>query len=199
MTEDEQADLDRIQGMLEAHMREKKPRRYVHSLGVASCARSLAETYGVDPYLATAAGLIHDWDKVLSDDELLARAAQYRIRISGSPSQVVGLLHGPVAAHELPEIFPELPDEVFQAVARHTLAATDMSDLDMVVFVADSIEPNRRGSYADDLRAEVGAVTLEELFFDTFTRGIVYVIQDGRYLYPSAIDIYNTYAERRAS
>ena len=197
MTENEEAELDRIQGMLEVRMKEK-PRRYTHSLGVAKCAQSLAETYGVDPYLATAAGLIHDWDKVLSDEELLARAAQYKIRIAGSPAKVVGLLHGPVAARELPEIFPELPPEVFQAVARHTLAATDMSDLDMVVFVADSIEPNRRGSYADRLRGMVGTVPLEDLFFETFAQGIIYVIQTGRYLYPSAIDIYNTYAERHA-
>ena len=198
MTENEEAELDRIQGMLEVRMKEK-PRRYIHSLGVAKCARSLAETYGVDPYLASAAGLIHDWDKVLSDDELLVRAARYKIRVAGSPTKIVGLLHGPVAACELPEIFPELPDEVFQAVARHTLAATDMSDLDMVVFVADSIEPNRRGTYADDLRAQVGTVTLEELFFNTFTQGIIYVMQTGRYLYPSAVDIYNTYAMRRSS
>ena len=189
-------ELEHIRGMLEVRMREK-PRRYTHSLGVSETARKLAKVYGVDPYLAAAAGLIHDWDKVLDDAELLARAAQYGIRFSGSPAEVVGLLHGPVAARELPNVFPELPAEVFQAVARHTVGAEDMAPLDMVVFVADAIEPGRHGDSAERLRALVGEVTLEELYYQCFTQGIVYVLQSGRYLYPTAVDIYNTYAARR--
>ncbi|MBS7158026.1 MAG: bis(5'-nucleosyl)-tetraphosphatase (symmetrical) YqeK [Collinsella sp.] len=169
-------------------------RRRNHTLGVARTAAELAETYGIDPFLAEAAGLLHDWDKVLPDGELMARAAQYGIRVAGSPIHAVPLLHGPVAAHELPELFPELPAPVFQAVARHTVGATDMTPLDMVVFIADAIEPMRRGAYADDLRARVGACDLQRLFFDCFTQGLVYVMQTGRYLYPTALDIYNSYA-----
>ena len=33
------------------------------------------------------------------------RAAQYGVRVAGSPSAAVGLLHGPVASYELPHIF----------------------------------------------------------------------------------------------
>lgn len=198
MTEDQEQVLTHIQDMLETRMKAVKPKRFEHSLGVATTARHLAEVYGVDEFLATAAGLLHDWDKVLSDDELLARAAQYRVPIAGSPAAAVGLLHGPVAAVELPQIFPELPSEVWQAVARHTVGAADMTPLDMVVFVADAIEPHRFGSYADELRALVGKATLEELFFQTFAQGLVYVISGGRYLYPTACDIYNAYAAKRA-
>ena len=88
--------------------------------------------------------------------------------------------------------------EVRQAVARHTVGACDMTPLDMVVFTADAIEPGRRGDYAERLRAMVGREPLEELFFQTFAQGLVYVISGGRYLYPTAIDIYNAYAARRA-
>ena len=137
---------------------------------------------------------MHDWDKVLDDAELLARAAQYKVRIVGSPTRSVPLLHGPVAAVELPHMFPELPDEVWQAVARHTVAASDMTPLDMVVFVADAIEPMRQGDYADELRALVGTVSLTELFFKCFSQGLSYVILSGRYLYPAALSIYNSYA-----
>ena len=73
-----------------------------------------------------------------------------------------------------------------------------MTPLDMVVFTADAIEPGRRGDYADRLRAMMGREPLEELFFQTFAQGLVYVISGGRYLYPTAIDIYNAYAARRA-
>ena len=190
-------ELEHIRGMLEVRMKGHE-RRYTHSLGVSTTAKKLAKVYGVDPYLAAAAGLIHDWDKVLDEAELLARAAQYGVSVAGSPVSAVGLLHGPVAAYELPQVFPDLPPEVFQAVARHTTAAVDMSPLDMVVFVADGIEPNRRGAYAANQRALVGDVPLTELFFQSFSQGLVYVIQTGRYLYPASTEIYNAYAARRS-
>ncbi len=184
---DERALLKRIQELLDVRMKDKR-KRYVHSLGVAETALHLAEVYGVDRFDAAAAGLIHDWDKVLSDDELVARALHYGIKVAGSPSAATPLLHGPVAAYELPQLFPELSPAVFQAVDRHTVGACDMTPLDMVVFVADAIEPNRK---------MVGESTLDELFFSCFAQGLVYVIQSGRYLYPTAITIYNHYAQLR--
>lgn len=190
--DDKKAYLARMREMLDVRMGDHKKRRN-HSLGVARTAKKLAKTYGVDPFLAEAAGLVHDWDKVLDKSELLARAAQYGIQVAGSPTNAVALLHGPVAAVELPELFGELPASVFQAVARHTSGAEDMSELDMVVFVADAIEPMRKGAYADELRAQVGNVDLEHLFFNCFAQGLIYVMQTKRYLYPTAISIYNRY------
>lgn len=90
-----------------------------------------------------------------------------------------------------------LSPAVFQAVDRHTVGACDMTPLDMVVFVADAIEPNRHGDYAHALRKMVGKSSLDELFFSCFAQGLVYVIQSGRYLYPTAITIYNHYAQLR--
>lgn len=187
--------LEHVHDMLRTRMKDNQ-RRFEHSLGVARSAAQLAVAYGVDEYEAVLAGLLHDWDKVLDDHELLVRAAQYGVELVGSPTRSVGLLHGLVAAHELQHVFPGTSDAVCQAVARHTIGAVDMTPLDMVVFIADAIEPGRRGDYAERLRALVGEASLEELFFQTFSQGLVYVISTGRYLYPTAIDIYNAYAVR---
>ena len=135
---------------------------------------------------------------MLSDDELVARAIHYGIKVAGSPSAATPLLHGPVAAYELPQLFPELSPAVFQAVDRHTVGACDMTPLDMVVFIADAIEPGRRGDYAIRLREMVGEASLGELFFQCFSQGLSYVISTGRYMYPTAITIYNHYACARS-
>ena len=197
MTDQQRARLEEIRSLLEVRMRDKE-RRYIHSLGVAQTAVNLAREYGVDEYDAAYAGLLHDWDKVLGDHEILARSAQYGIEVAGSPSAAVGLLHGPVAAYELPHIFEDASPAVCRAVARHTIGAVDMSALDMVVFIADAIEPHRRGAYAEELRSLVGSVSLDELFFRCFSQGLTYVISGGRYLYPTAVTIYNVYAARRS-
>lgn len=196
LSAEEQAALEQMREMLQVRMKDNT-RRYEHSLGVVETAIHLAEVYGVDVFEAATAAMLHDWDKVLDDHDLLARAARYGIEVVGSPTSAVGLLHGPVAAAELPHIFPDLSDAVLQAIARHTVGACDMTPLDMVVFVADAIEPHRYGAYADELRAMVGTASLTDLFFRTFAQGLVYVISGGRYLYPTAIDIYNAYAEKK--
>lgn len=197
MTEGRRTVIARIRAELEERMSAALPRRFEHSLRVAATAVELAGVYGVDEFEAEAAGLIHDWDKVLPSSELIARAARYRLEIAGPPALAVGTLHGPVAAVELAERFPELPGSVFQAVARHTVAAEDMAPLDMVLFVADALEPGRGGDHVGELRALVGEERLEEVFFQCFSRGLVYVMETGRYLYPTALSIYNRYALAR--
>ncbi|MBE6469491.1 MAG: HD domain-containing protein [Coriobacteriaceae bacterium] len=199
MTEEQRSELADIRAALEEHMSEVLPRRFEHSLRVAETAREIACAYGVDAFEAEAAGLIHDWCKVLPASELIARAVRHRLPIAGSPTLAVGTLHGLVASVELPERFPGLPAPVFQAVARHTVAAEDMTDLDMVVFVADAIEPGRRGDHVGPLRALVGEAGLSEVFFQCFAQGLIYVMETGRYLYPTALTIYNRYALARKS
>lgn len=176
-----------------------RPRRLDHSLSVARTAEHLAMLYGVDSYLARVAGLLHDWDKVVPRDELIARARRFGIDLGVPLEKVEPLLHGMVAARELPQRYPHLPAEVWHAIACHTSAAQDMGPLDMVLFVADGIEPLRRES--DGIRKTrelVGKVSLEDVFWNAFVGGIVYVLEGGRYLLPRTIDIYNSLARTRA-
>ena len=175
-----------------------KQHRLDHSLSVARTSEHLAVLYGVDPFLARAAGLLHDWDKVVPKDELLIRARYFGIDLGVPLETVEPLLHGMVAARELPDRYPHLPQEVWHAIACHTSASEHMSPLDMVLFVADGIEPLRRSSAGiRQTRSLVGKVSLEDLFWNAFVGGIVYVLETGRYLYPRAIDIYNSLAIAR--
>ncbi|MBR3158230.1 MAG: bis(5'-nucleosyl)-tetraphosphatase (symmetrical) YqeK [Atopobiaceae bacterium] len=176
-----------------------KPRRLEHSLSVARTAEHLAVLYDVDPYLAKIAGLLHDWDKVVPHDELIERARHFGIDLGVPLESVEPLLHGMVAARELPQRYPHIPREVWHAIDCHTSAAEDMGPLDMVLFVADGIEPLRHGSEGiEKTRSLVGNVSLEDVFWNAFVGGIVYVLEGGRYLLPRTIDIYNTLALSRA-
>jgi predicted HD superfamily hydrolase involved in NAD metabolism len=176
-----------------------KPRRLAHSISVARTAERLAVLYDVDPFLARVAGYLHDWDKVVPSDELIARAHRFGIELGVPLERVEPLLHGMVAARELPDRYPHLPRSVWHSIACHTSAAEDMGPLDMVLFVADGIEPLRRSSEGiEQTRSMVGAASLEDVFWNAFVGGLVYVLEGGRYLYPGAIEIYNSLAHDRA-
>lgn len=186
---------------LEADLAEQldpKSRRFSHSMSVAAECERLALIYGVDPYPCRVAGILHDWDKVLSPRQLISRAKRMGVDLGVDLEKVTQLLHGIVAADELRKKYPDLPKEVFPAIARHTTGAVDMSDVDMVVFVADGIEPLRPSSAGiEQARAHVGKVSLFELYYECFTGGLIYVLETGRFLYPQALDTYNELAAIR--
>lgn len=196
-TPEQQAEIDKLAADLRVQLA-PKPKRLAHSLSVARESVHLALMYGVDPYLACVSGILHDWCKVVPHAELIEEARGLGVDMGVELAMVEPLLHGKVAALELPERYPELPSEVWQAIDRHTTGAADMSPLDEVLFVADGIEPLRPASEGiQATRAQVGHRTLDEVYFFSFAGGIVYVIQTERYLYPGTINIYNELVQQR--
>lgn len=177
----------------------EKPRRLEHSLSVARTAESLALAYGVDPFEARLAGTLHDWCKALPNEEQMWLCAERGIRFDVDLVLVKPLLHGPLAASILPERFPWMTPEVCQAIARHTIGAADMTPLDMVVFIADYVEPLRPDTPAIvHSRLLVGNATLHELCLDVAIGSIAFVLETKRYLYPATIDTYNALVLARA-
>lgn len=177
--------------------RRLKPKRFEHALGVSATAAKLAQTYGVDVRKARLAGLLHDWDKEYSDDEIRARARELDVDVDPFVLETMPrLLHGPTAAAELARAYPDLPADVVQAVARHTAAALDMSDLDMIIYVADAIEPGRDFDDLDELRDAIGDVPLEELFVRTFNHILLTLVERRRCLHPATVEVWNHYVAR---
>lgn len=174
-----------------------KLRRFEHTLGVADTARHLAEAYGVDARKAELAGLLHDWDKTYDDEGIKRRARELDVAVDGFVlEEMPEILHGMTAAAALRRRFPTLPFDVLQAIDRHTTGAVGMTDLDMIVYVADAIEPHRDYPGIDRLRAMVGASTLEDLFLETLRHVTLNLIERRKRVYPRTLDVWNYYIAR---
>ncbi len=117
------------------------PHRFLHSLGVRDEAAALAAQHGSSPGKARIAGLLHDCAKHLSDAELLSFADE-----AGADAEEKAnprLLHAPVGALFARTRYGVRDPEVLRAIRRHTVGGPGMTPLDMIVYVADYIEPNR--------------------------------------------------------
>ena len=165
----------RIEADIEVQLSAKR-KRLKHSRAVAKTAVELADLYGVDRHDALCAGLLHDYAKAYSNDELLEKASELGLDYGCDLKLVLPILHGPIAARELRGRYPELDEAVFSAIERHTVATCDMSPPDI-----------------ERQRAEVGKVPLEELFLDALSASIGFVIETRRYLWPGALESYNRY------
>lgn len=174
--------------------------RYEHVMGVIEACGQLARRYGVNERKARLAGLLHDWDKNYNDEEARARVDELGMRDEIDPWVVENMprvLHGYTAARALERDYPQIPADVIQAIYRHTTAAEDMSDLDKVLYIADAIEPGRRFGRIDELRSLVGAVTLDELYLETYDYWIFLLFERKNTLHPDTIRIWNANAIRR--
>ncbi|TDB39987.1 MAG: HD domain-containing protein [Actinobacteria bacterium] len=162
-----------------------------HSLGVADTAARLAETYGVDVEPARLAGLLHDWAKDATASELLSAADDHGIPVTDVDRAVPYLLHAPVAAAELKAAMPDLDDQVLAAVAAHTYGAESMSPIDLIVYVADTIEPGRVHAGVETLRDAVGVVSLQELFMLAYASSLRHLVDSRRRIHPATVALWN--------
>ena len=175
-------------------------KRYVHSLGVSEACEQLAKTYGIDVKKARLAGLLHDWDKGMDDDQARERVRELDMVEEIDPwvvEHMPRVLHGYTAARALGREFPQIPDDILQAIDRHTTAAEDMSELDMVLYIADAIEPSRQFGLIDELRAAVGTVSLEELYYKTYDYWTFLLFERRKTLHPDTMRIWNANVLRR--
>lgn len=176
------------------------PKRLNHILGVSDTAARLARTYGYDEKKARLAGLLHDWDKGLDDDQIRKRVRDLGIEEQVGPwvvEHMPQVLHGPTAAVALSREHPDIPPDVVQAIYRHTTAAVDMSPLDKIVYVSDAIEPSRNFDGLENLQDDVGRISLDDLFFEVYKFWTLALVEHDVVLHPATISVWNEYAASR--
>ena len=121
-----------------------KESRFVHTEGVMYTAASLAMRYNASLEKAVLAGLLHDCAKNLSDDELIKVCKDNGIEITEAEMKAPYLLHAKVGAHFAKTKYGVTDEDILHAIKVHTTGEPNMSLLDMIIFTADYIEPNRR-------------------------------------------------------
>ena len=167
---------------------------FAHSQRTAASAKELAQRHGQDMELCSLAGLVHDVARDMNDAELLEAAASLNLAVGAVEQKRPYLLHAAVGAGILTDRFGIEDDRVARAVERHTFGASHMSEMEMIVFLADMIEPSRRFPGVEELRAQA-ACDLRAAYTTGFQRQLLSLIEMGRFLHPRTIEAWNGIAE----
>lgn len=170
-----------------------------HCEAVAEQAAYIAQHYGVDMHSARLAGLLHDWARDEDKAELANMAIARGIEPGVVGNNVPYLLHAQVGAKLIAEEFPGIAHDILTAVERHTIGAPDVSELDIVVYVADMTEPSRSFPGVDVLRDAIGTVSIFELFARAYETSLHHLLERRRWLDPGTVDVWNRIIDRRQS
>lgn len=119
------------------------PDRYVHTMGVAQTCQCLAMSLGADLDRAYMAGLLHDCAKCIPDEEKIKKCEKNNIPISEIERKSPYLLHAKLGAFVAGKKYLITDEEILSAIECHTTGKPEMTELEMILFVADYIEPGR--------------------------------------------------------
>jgi len=131
---------DRVLAWLENNVPQS---RIQHILRVEQMAIELADCHRIDVEKAAKAALMHDLAKYFKPQKLLDMAQAEGLEIDLTSAANPHLLHADVGALVARDTFSVDDAEVLQAIANHTLGQPGMSSLSCIVFLADSLEPER--------------------------------------------------------
>ena len=118
--------------------------KYIHSLGVMEYAITLAKKFDLDIQKAQVAGVLHDCAKNF-DKKLMFEIIQFKnISVFEKEKEHLKTLHAPISAFIAKSEFGVKDEEILNAIRFHTIARTEMTDFEKIIFIADKIERNTR-------------------------------------------------------
>ena len=129
-----------------------KPNRISHVLGCRDTAVEMARRWGADETDAARAALLHDVTKALPTQLQLTLCEEYGIMLDAFSRKNPKTLHALTGSLVAGRIFGE-NEAVVNAIRHHTTGKADMNLLEMIIYVADYMEPNRSFPGVERLRS----------------------------------------------
>lgn len=121
--------------------------RYEHSIGVMHTGAALAMRFGEDMEKAMLIGLLHDSTKHFSKEQHIQICKENQIELKEEDLLHPGVLHSITAPIISKSVYGIENEEVLSGIRWHTTGKANMSNLDMIAFIADFIEGGRRFKY----------------------------------------------------
>jgi len=165
-------------------------RRWIHTLGVMSTSRKLAEEYGEDPDRAELAAIIHDVAKYWPVEEQRQYIVDHQLDTELLHYNKE-LWHAEIGYHVAWVQYGIVDLGIRDAIRYHTSGRAGMSTLEKVVWLADYIEPNRDFPGVEEAR-KLAEQSLDEAILFGLNSTIILLVEKHRIIYPGTIAARNS-------
>jgi len=165
--------------------------RYKHSIGVMETAMELAEVHDEDIEKIKIAGFLHDYAKMYSNKELREYVKEFNLDLDPMLIHTKDLCHGPVGAELIKERFNINDEIILNSIRYHTFADRNMSKFDMILYLADIIEPNRKIFSGYHKIKKLAYIDLEAAMIVALDELIKYIIEKDEKLYIESVELRN--------
>lgn len=168
--------------------------RFKHTLRVAETAGKLAALYDQPSDKVELAAVFHDYAKYRALDEMKRWIINSRL-----PKDLLHyhheLWHGPVASILIDREYGIVDPEIRNAIMYHTTGRANMSKIEMIIYLADYIEPGRSFPGVDEVR-EIAMHDLIRSCWLISRNTINFLMQKKVTIYPDTFHAYNDFTKR---
>lgn len=127
-------------------------KRFLHTIRVRDTAIELAKIYSVDIEKAAIAGFLHDCAKIRDIDLLKKEAIKFGLKMNSEFEKAPQIIHSYLGAIFAEQLYKVKDEDILNAIKYHTTGRENMSNLEKIIFLADSIEPMRNYDDVSQLR-----------------------------------------------
>ncbi len=142
--------------------------------------------------------MLHDFARLYSAERLIAECVARSMSIDSFEARHPIVLHARLGAELARERFGVTDAGVLSAIARHTVAAADMSRLDTIVYLADGLEPGRDFPEREASEA-LAFADLDAAMVDVLESSLRYLASRGLEAAPQTLAALTTHRSRRSS
>ena len=166
------------------------PERYEHSINVMYEAVTLAHYYGIDEKKTRIAALLHDCGREVANCDAVAKAREMGLEVNEVEAAQPVLLHAKIGKEIAKQKYKIEDEEILRAIKLHTTGGTDMSPFEMIVFLADLIEPMRKQKNIEKLR-RFAKKNLVSAMLEALRGNIEFLMQNERYIHSDCLACWN--------
>lgn len=163
--------------------------RFSHCLRVEKESRGLAAENNADVERAGLAGLLHDYAKERPDEEFIQVIKEKNLD-KNLLNYGNAIWHGIVGAEIIKDELGVYDEDVLNAIRRHTVGSTTMTDVDKCTFIADFIEPARDFPGIDEAR-KYAEKSLDAGVTYELKHSVQHLIDGNKQIYPATFISYN--------
>lgn len=180
-------DIEFIRNSVKAHL---PKRRYKHTLGVVEFSCALAKHYNLCEEKTEIAALLHDYCKYYSSKDVLEFYKEKNISVHEVILNNPNLAHGFIGSEIVKGKFNILDEDITNAIANHTFGRRNMSLLEKIIYVSDSIEPSRDFDGVNELR-KLAFKNLDKTVLRVCESTLCYEISRNHLIHPNSIEMRN--------
>lgn len=191
-------ELGRIE-LIRAMEKELKYARFVHTMGVAFTATSMAACYGTDIWKAEIAGILHDCAKYCSTEKMESLCKKEGIRISEIEKGNTALLHSKAGSVLAKTKYGVTDPEILEAIRFHTTGRPGMTLLEKIIFISDYIEPGRTTAPRLDEIRKTAFADIDEALRMILSDTLKYLSSSGKEVDPMTQKTYDYYLREESA
>jgi predicted HD superfamily hydrolase involved in NAD metabolism len=165
-------------------------KRHVHCGNVAKTAVTLSKLHQIDSLKAEQAGLLHDIAKDYNLLEALRLADKLGLTLNDEDKINPALIHSKLGSLIIADDLGFKDQEILDAVHYHTTGRKNMGQLELLIYVCDYLDPDKKlKNY--DLISHTAAKNLHEAALLVCICKIEFVLESMKMLNLDSIHCYN--------